>query len=323
MRQGTGAPVRPAAHRPTFRGVAFRAVPDSGRLPAVIGPDGRPTLSVPGHIDLPALRDPAVTRTVSDLWFAPGSDLVLPPRTEAVVNLCADPNLCELGILALDAALPGGMAVLNHPRAVARARRDLAGAVFGNIPGLRVPAAARFVATSPSAFAHAFKGGGFRYPVDLRPAGTGGPRATSRVSDASGWQAVLRGAWGRRVWVMTQAQPGPQPWKLALCMVGREAYAEVLADGGARPAAPPPRPSAGSLTELARAALDRLPLDCWTLVVSLVPEGYVFDRAMPGLAVPHALPGRLDALLAAPECWRGAEAAALGPVAAMFAGPAA
>lgn len=316
MTTGAQGGAGPAGAGRGLRCAVFRAVPDDGRLPAVIGADAQPVLQVIGHADLPPPDPAAAAGQWREVWSFPGRALALPPDAEAVINLCADPDLCELGLEALDAALPAGMPVLNHPRAVALSRRDLAAAVFADIPGLRVPRALRFVATGPGAFRMAFAEGAFRYPVDLVPAGAAGLQDALTVAGPDGWDAVLGTAWGRRAWTMVQAQERPSPWTFVLSMAGREGFAEVRAgrpvgQGAKPPVLPPDLPR-----KLARLACRRLPLDLWTLVATVERDGRLrFLRAIPGLARRGVLQRETAALLAAPHLWRGAAPVGLPPVA--------
>jgi hypothetical protein len=325
-----------SAARPP-RGAAFRAVPDDSRVAVRLGPDGAPQVQLPGHWDLPALHEPSQARAYPELWHLPGTPFDLPRGTQAVVNLCAAPDACETGMQALDEALAAETAVLNHPRAVTLARRDLAQVVFRPLAGLRVPAALRFVADSPGAFAFAFAGGGFRFPVRLSVAGAH-PATARLVGGPEGWDTLLRGDWGRRVWVMEQAGTTPVPWRLMLGMVGRTGHAEVF-DAGVLPApGPAPRVAPDFVQSLARAACECLPLDVWTLVVALDPAGPVFDFALAGLPearlaeaagldraarrVAKALLAPAAGLLGDPAAWRCAAggAARLPPVAAHATG---
>lgn len=266
--------------------VAFRAVPDTCRLEAKIGPDGEPMLHLPGHWNLDFLIDRPLARQFAETWFCPGQEFSLPAETRTVVNLCAAPDACELGLMALDRALRPDITVVNHPRGVTMTRRDAAATVFRPLTGLRVPPAVRFVAAGVDAFATAFAAAGFRYPVRVAQEGAH-PDDVWLIGRPDDWAALRQKPWGRRTWVMEQSELSGTRWRMMLGIVGRAGRAEVFDADPLPTLERPPAVAPDFVQRLIAAACQCLPLDVWTLVVALDPRGPILDRVFAGLPQPR------------------------------------
>ncbi len=270
-------------------GALFRAIPDTRRLDASIGPGGTPVLHLPGHWNPIPLTDRRSARW-DEIWFCPGQDLTLPAGVRRVVNLCAAPDACELGLAALEKSLRPDTGILNHPRAVTMTRRDAAEIVFRPLQGLRVPPALRFVTASADAFELAFATSGFSYPVRLTPEAAH-PDDSMRIKAPSDWATLRRQPWARRAWVMEQADASEVRWRMMLGIVGRTVRAEVF-DADPTPTSVLPPPVAPDFAQrLSALACACLPLDIWTLIVRLEPGGPVLDRVFAGLPEPRPKEG--------------------------------
>lgn len=317
----TGSP----SSRPLRNAVALRCLPDRGVVRATMGSNGQPNLRVPGQMDVPALADPSLARAFPVMWHAPGKPLVLPARVEAVANLVTSVEDCARGLADLDAVLPAGLPVLNHPRAVALTRRDMAGAVFSPIAGLAVPQAQRLIADSPGAFQRAFAQGGFRFPVRVEPVWDDGDNMPHQIAHPGDWQKIFARPWGGRPFLLVQAEAAEVPYRLMLGMVGKIGHAEIFSAGsGTLPTLPPPAgPEIQRYVQHLMAAVQTcLPLDCWTLEVALAEGRPRFERLVvgPPVVAPsgpltprdiamqklrEAMHRPLRKLLAAPGQWRG------------------
>jgi len=310
------------------RVVFFRAIPDNSRLEASLSAGGTPVLHLPGHWNPELLADRKMAKQYEEVWFCPGQDLILPPDVKTLVNLCAAPDACELGLTALEKALRPDMAVLNHPRAITMTRRDAAEIVFRRLQGLRVPPAVRFVTGGADAFALAFAASGFSYPVRLTPE-TAHPDESWRIDGPSDWATLRRRPWGRRTWVMEQSDATEIRWRMMLGIVGRTARAEVFDADPTPTSVTPPLVAPDLVQRLSELASGCLPLDVWTLIVRLEPGGPVLDRVFAGLPDPRlpdgtgfdqaarritlALKPMVSALMADTAGWRAAPVPSVAP----------
>jgi glutathione synthase/RimK-type ligase-like ATP-grasp enzyme len=111
------------------------------------------------------------------------------------LNLLTDPDDYRHALIWQDEAIAPEIPILNHPRAVAQARRDLSARRLAEVPGLVVPNCVRFRGDSLAAFEQAFSDHGFHYPVLVRPCSTQGGVGQLRVDSTSDWQAALNSRW--------------------------------------------------------------------------------------------------------------------------------
>ncbi len=284
-------------------GIAFRCLPDRGVVRAEIGTDGSPKLRLPGQMEVPGLADPALRRAYPEVYHVPGRTLTLPARIEAVANLVTSVEDCAQSLADLDAALPAGLPVMNHPRAVGLTRRDMAGPVFSPIPGLAVPLMRRLVADTPGAFQRAFEVGGFRFPVRVEPVWDDGDNSPYLIAHPGDWQKIFGRAWGGRPFIMVQVEATDAPMRLMLGMVGKFGHGEIFsaADDAPPGLAPPPSPQMTQYVRHLMAGVQRcLPLDCWTLEVALTEGRPRFERLMvgPPVLAPTARPNPRNTAIA-------------------------
>jgi hypothetical protein len=274
-----------SAGRQPRSAVAFRGIPNDRIVLGRIGPKGVPVLQWPGELDLPALRDPVMARAWPEVMHDPARPLALPARLEAVVNLCASAELYPPALLALDAALQPGIAVLNHPRAVMWTRRDMASQALAGIPFLQVPNVRRFQPEAPRDFMAAFEAGAFHYPVVLQPAAAGEGVERHVIAHPGDWALVFRAPWADRAWIIRQEQHSRSPWRMRIGMAGQAAHVEVYLEG-ALPGGQPPAIAGDSVRALIGAVRQCIPLDVATVVLALEADRPVFERIDPGLPVP-------------------------------------
>ncbi len=182
-------------------GLMLMALPGDGRV--LVQPDakGRPRIRSENCLILPGETTRWLDENARMVW----ADGMLPPvrKRPWAVNLLADAEMYAHGLAWHDVALDG-IPVFNHPRAVARTRRDLSAAALDGVQGLVVPATVRFVPHSADDFASAFAQGGFHFPVLVRPAGQQGGTGLLRVDGAEGWTKAANSTWVGAPQFMTQ-----------------------------------------------------------------------------------------------------------------------
>jgi len=185
------------------KGLLFEAVPESGNVRVALDAAGRPKYLWPNRIVLP---DPTLERLrkLGTAFFFPPPKPVAVHGLSWIVNFCADADEYRGGLLGLDAAFGQSLPIFNHPRAVALTRRDLSAATLQGIDGLVVPRCHRFLAEESDSFQRAFKDGGFRYPVLVRPAGSQTGKDLFRVDGPFDWPNVYRSHWFGRRHFMTE-----------------------------------------------------------------------------------------------------------------------
>lgn len=270
---------------PPRSGIAFRAIPQDRTVLGRIGPKGRPLLRWPGEMELPALTDPVLVRAWPQLIHDPALPFALPPRVDAILNLCASSESYPMSLAALDAALRPGIAVLNHPRAVMWTRRDLAFQVLAQVPFLRVAKVRRFLPETPRDFMATFEAEDFSYPVVLEPAVAEEGTERHEITHPGEWTGLFNAPWSGRVWLMTQHSRDRGRWQMRIGMAGEEAHFETYgrdASGSAgRPAVP-----LDQLRAIMKAVRQCIPLDVASLVLGFGPDGPVVERIDAGLPVP-------------------------------------
>lgn len=275
-----------AVTRPPRSGLAFRAIPNDLTVRGRIGPEGVPIFQWPGELDLPALRDPAMARVWREHLHDPRLRLEMPPRVDAVVNLCASVEHYSKSLMALDAALRPDVPVLNHPRAVMMTRRDVACGVLAQIPFLQVPKTLRFLPEAPRDFMTTFDKGGMQYPVILQPAAAEEGLERYEIAHPGGWAQLFQAPWAGRFWIMTQGTQGRSPWRLRIGIAGNSAHVERYLDGPA-PDGKPPAVQGEFIGALIKAVRGCIPLDVATVVLALEPHRPLLERFDAGLPVPQ------------------------------------
>lgn len=141
-----------------------------------------------------------------------------------IVNLCADADDYRDALIGLDDAFGETLPIFNHPRAVARSRRDLSAKLLEGVAGLAVPKCIRLTASEQGCFEKTFAAEGFHYPVLIRPAGSQTARGLVRVDHPFDWPKVYQSHWYGRPYYMTQfvdcRRADGQFLKVRFCFVG-------------------------------------------------------------------------------------------------------
>lgn len=179
-----------AAARP----ISFCAVPDSGEVGVKISATGQPTAVLPNRLAVPhALRD-ALTRSTHELWY-PCPPTPNPPPVPWIVNHCADADEYRNGLIWLDETYGTTTPIFNHPRAVARSRRDHSSAALQGTEGLIVPRTVRLRAASRGAFEQCFAENGFRFPVLVRPSAAQTGKGLVKIDGPQDWDRAVNTQW--------------------------------------------------------------------------------------------------------------------------------
>lgn len=184
------------------QGHILSALPDDGSVMVRLDAQGRPVPVWENRIDLPDTGRDWLIRSARTVWagVAPAEGA----EADWSVNVLADPDMYARALVWHDDHLTPGARVFNHPRAVARTRRDLSAAVLAGVPGLEVPACHRFTPQGPRDFARVFAARDFRFPVLVRPCGHQGGTGQIRVDGPDGWDAAAETSWLGAPHFMTQ-----------------------------------------------------------------------------------------------------------------------
>lgn len=307
-------------------GLIFLSIPDSGTCRLQLSFGGLPYFAIPNQLFLGTDVRTRLKRVAQDYWY-PQQNSPLPVQPSWVLNTCADADDFAQALQALDDTYPSRTPIFNHPRAVMASRRDVVGNYLKSIPGLDVPKCRRFRADGPLSFCECFEQGEFRYPVTVKQStarnGLGRLWITNRQSLES---ALAVGGGGGRWHVMIQSGPDEANIRSSVQMVfvGSAGTAFVSPNQTGREAANPRAlPSKEFLQRILVAVNKRLPLDFWTLHVSVLsPDRLLLQDVSPGLPIPTeadqlavareqalAINARLEPqvveLLSAPGRWRG------------------
>jgi len=306
-------------------GLIFKSLSDTLTCRLVLSAKGIPELSTPNRLLFTMAIETALEQAAQSYWH-PQPEVPLPARPAWVLNTCADADSFSKGLEVLDTAFPTAPPIFNHPRAVMASRRDIAGLVLADIPGLDVPKCRRFMAHSPRSFVDCFEQGDFHYPVTVQPTTSRNGADRVWIAHPLDWQTAFNMARGGQQHHMVQAHPeeAAANWALRIVFVGRggtvEPFHHNKKDGLADPVMQASKPLVQSVFKTAMA---RMPLDFWTLdAVVLAPDRLRLLDVCTGLHVPtdddhlpelrqlglrvttHLAP-RISALLAEPHKWRG------------------
>lgn len=168
------------------KGAAFVALPDTGEVEVTLDDTGQPVPMVTNQLILPhGFRSEFQTLTDRH-WFEVLSKGPRPPLPW-IINMLADADEYHAALVWLDATYGATVPIFNHPRAVARSRRDISARILADVPGLITPRCARFIGDSPAAFERTFADNGFAYPVLVRPCRSQTGRGLVRVEGPGDW----------------------------------------------------------------------------------------------------------------------------------------
>lgn len=104
---------------------------------------------------------------------------------------------CYVEALTQAAGIVDGnnLSCFNHPKNVARVRRDTLGEIYGHIEGLIIPKCTSHIATDVSEFHKVVSAQSLRYPVICRLAGTHGGKTQKLIPSAGAWQEIHEIPW--------------------------------------------------------------------------------------------------------------------------------
>jgi glutathione synthase/RimK-type ligase-like ATP-grasp enzyme len=188
---------------PPARPISFCAVPDNGEIGVRIMADGKPTALLPNRLAVPKELRAELELTTDELWY-PRPPAPNPPAVPWIVNHCADADEYRNGLIWLDETFGASVPIFNHPRAIARSRRDHSAAALQGIAGLKVPRCVRLQAKSRAAFEQCFNENGFRFPVLVRPSGEQTGRGLIKIEGPKDWDRAVNTPWFGKPHFMTE-----------------------------------------------------------------------------------------------------------------------
>ena len=185
------------------RPLAFCAVPDTGEVPVTISEKGKPVPFFPNSLPLPSDLRADLLDITDELW-CPRPALSDAPVTPWIVNRCADADEYRNSLIWLDEAYGALVPIFNHPRAIARSRRDHSARALHGVAGLTVPRCARFLVRARSSFEQCFAENNFQFPVLVRPHAGQTGRGLIKIDGADDWDAALNTQWFGQPHFMTE-----------------------------------------------------------------------------------------------------------------------
>ncbi len=201
-------PLPPPAHtgpqlvRPA-RPINFSALPDKREVRVRIGKDGKPIPGFPNRLIMPMDLQTELARTADQLWYPHPLPSHL-RNPSSIINHCADADEYRSALIWLDEAFSPSVPIFNHPRAIARSRRDLSSQALAGITGLTVPQCVRFKAQSRASFERCFAEHGFQFPVLVRPIAGQTGQGLIKVERPDDWDAAVHTQWFGQPHFMTQ-----------------------------------------------------------------------------------------------------------------------
>ena len=304
------------------------AVPDTRMATAYLDAKGTPQLRIPNQMRLPQRTLAQVTEKEQMLWF-PRPDAERLGASGPIVNTCADFHGFGEALRDMREKFAPGIAVFNHPDAIAHAASVELRDTLGLIDGLQVPLQCRVIPRRPEDFENAVRTAGLSYPLRVQRSSDRKNGSVIIVRDANGWEPVLKGNWPHMPYTLTEVRTDDlaQHLRIRLTVVGSRAehisFAYTYPPGqlipnfsGYKKIAP--QPLQRIFTEVARRVL----LDHWTAEFSIratnqlgleylwaalpVPDDPTTPD--PSVALWKRIAGPLDDLIADPMQWRYARA---------------
>lgn len=250
---------------------------------------GVPDYTVPNQLIFSREVESELSNVAQTFWY-PRKDVPLPAQPEWIVNTCTDADDFAKAIRVLDETYSGRTPIFNHPRAIMAGRRDIAGVILGDVPGLAVPRCRRFLASAPRSFTDCFDEGGFHFPVTIQRASARNGAGRMVIAGRKALESALLNGGGAGLWhVMVQGSAGAAPpgTMMRIVFAGRTGAAVRVREDGTAPADEGVRFSRDALRSITRSAAGRMPLDLWTLdALILDPENLRLIDVSPGLPVP-------------------------------------
>lgn len=188
---------------PPARPVSFRAIPDKGEVLVRIAANGKRKFVLPNSLAVPKGLSTELDQMTDVVWY-PRPPTPNPPAVPWIVNHCADADEYRSGLIWLDETFGATVPIFNHPRALARSRRDHSAAALQGIAGLRVPRCVRLQAKSRVAFEQCFRENGFQFPVLVRPSGGQTGRGLVKIEGPNDWDRAVNTPWFGKPHFMTE-----------------------------------------------------------------------------------------------------------------------
>lgn len=289
-----------------------------------IGPNGKPSATIPGQIRLAAETEADLLRDDCIEVFPlvePGGQV----ETTAVLNLGGDYDAFSESHYSLSERFTADTPIFNNPRGIAITRKEFLAERLGGIDGLKVPRVTRFQALAPQSFQDAFESAGLAYPVTVQPTTTPDNREIVIIRNAKDWPEALRLDWPRKWFYLTELDGAPtvQHMRIKVCFAGSAVQIAQF------PFAYPPRQVAANvankaqvdkarLTPVLKSMLAKVPLDFWTVELAILPSGeFRLEHLWVGLPMRDDMPPKdavrglwtkispkLDELVRNPSLWR-------------------
>lgn len=189
--------------QPDSRPIRFFSIPDKGEVRARISREGNPRAILPNILKLPSTLQAEFVQATRALIY-PEAEHSARHAVPFIINYCLDADEYRKALIWLDEAYGSATPIFNHPRAVARSRRDYSSAALQGIGGLTVPRTARFRATSRAAFERCFAENAFSYPVLVRPRANQTGRGQLLIEGPQDWDLAVNTEWFGQPHFMTE-----------------------------------------------------------------------------------------------------------------------
>ena len=179
---------------PATRGVLIEGIPDNRTVRVAVDDDGNLNYVFPNRLILPQALKRRLSKEALKVHM-PAAKPMRIPQPEWVVNACCDPDEYHTALISMDKKFGTSTPIFNHPRAIAKTRRDLTALALEGINGLTVPKCVRFLAEDLEVFREVFAREGFAYPVLIRPARSQSGKGLLKISKEADWDLVAKSHW--------------------------------------------------------------------------------------------------------------------------------
>lgn len=219
----------PPVTKPAQQGVRLCAIPSSGKVKVSVRPNTSGSLLYwyTNRIDFPARSERWLDAKAPQFWCPSQADAES-WRFGWALNTLADADEYRDALIWQDEHLGHDLPVFNHPRAIARTRRDLSSQRLSGVQGLIVPNCVRFRCDSLEALSQTFARNGFRYPVLVRPVGTQTGMGQVRIDGPEDWNTALNSRWFGLPHFMVQFEDVQSAdglyFKARVVFVGKQAF---------------------------------------------------------------------------------------------------
>lgn len=185
------------------QGLLFKAIPSDGVIKVRSGHNGAPNACWPNTAVFSPKTEHYLQENSKTVWFSREANIKI-RGVSWIVNSLGDPDEYPEALSALDRFANGKAPVLNHPRAICLARRDLSAQVLAEVEGLEVPECLRIIPEKIEDFQTAFQNSNLTYPVLVRPAKSQSGQGLLRLESDEDWQKLEGTNWFRVPHFITQ-----------------------------------------------------------------------------------------------------------------------